>query len=122
MPRAYGAALQELELRFGGPLRTTTRTVAMAGAGVPVEIAQADADRVLLIVLNQGVGNVGIAPSSNILLTGSLTLPVGSGERTFNINDHGTLPTENWFGIGAVADNVLVISCKRETDRSADPY
>jgi hypothetical protein len=110
----HGAALRDLARRFGGYLGPKLTQAIGAGAGVPVQALQADPERVFVLFVNTGVGVISISPFGSILTTGGISISPGS-DRSFNVNDHGSLPTEPWWMLAGVGDNLTILIVRRET-------
>lgn len=114
--RIHGAAYRELARRFGGYLRTYTQTVSPGGVGTATRMLQADADRVYVMFFNTGAGGVQVSPSPKLITQGGFTIQA-LAEREFNLTDHATLPTEEWWVNGAVPDAILCIFCRLESQK-----
>jgi hypothetical protein len=110
----HGAAYIDLVRRFGGTFRTYKTQVDGLGVAVPVDLLPGDAERVFILFINNGVGGVSVTPTPPRVGVANISIGVGA-DRAFNINDHATLPTDQWWLLAAVGDSVTVVACRRES-------
>lgn len=119
MARQLGAALEFLQARFKGLLRSveTTPTVA-ATAGL---ILGFDAERISATFVNLSANIIHISPSSEASATRGILIPAGGGAIAINVEEDGMLPTSEWYAIAALAGSAMyVLEVKREVILEAD--
>lgn len=111
-----GAALEAIELRYGGSFNRISRTVTV---GVTqVALADADGERVALVFVNNGTDAVFIDVTPQVSTTRGIRMGAAGGLAAFDLWEDVLLPTEPWFGISATAgQTVFVLEVRRETRR-----
>lgn len=105
MSFARGAAFEYLEKFFRGLFVSHRDTVTVGTT--PVEILQADVERVSLIIVNLGADDVYITPDNRPSATRGIRLLASGGAFTCNIFQDGSLPTAEWWGYSP-SDDVTV--------------
>lgn len=114
MPEAFGAAYQDAERRFGGPLREV-QTSATIGL-VQSRIVEHDPERVSLTIVNWGAADVVAAIGANATLTAGIRVAGGGGFVTLSLVEDSTLVCQEFWGISSAAGNtVYVLALRRET-------
>lgn len=117
MPTAFGAAYQDAEKRFGGPLREV-QTSATVGLAQSMVVAH-DPERVSLTIVNWGAADIVIAIGASASLTNGIRVTAGGGFVTMSLVEDSTLVCQEYWGIsGAAANTVYVLALRRETQRS----
>ncbi len=113
MARVFGAAAQFLAERFKGIFRAVETQTTVGSTAV--EIVPYDAERVALVVANHGAADVYMALTNEVSVTRGVRLAAGGGVMSVNVVDDGNLSAMSWWGISAVAGNVVYsLGTKRE--------
>lgn len=90
--------------RFGGDFEEDEETVDVGTASV--RVVYNDPEAVALTLVNTGSDNIYVAPSNLVSATfGVVLLPGGSVSVT--VRDDATLPTREWWALGASAGQTL---------------
>lgn len=90
--------------RFGGDFEEDEETVDVGAAAVRIVVN--DPEAVALTLINTGSDNIYVAPNNQVSATfGVVLLPGGSVSVT--VRDDATLPTREWWALGASAGQTL---------------
>lgn len=111
---ARGAALELTEAVLGGPI---TELESNPTIGVTLGIVvEASADRVALVMVNQGAADVFIATQPNVSITNGIRLSANGGSASLTLGDDFTLCSRRWYGIsGGAGNQVYVLELVRFT-------
>lgn len=107
MARQLGAALEFLAKRYGGLLREieTTPSVGIA-AGLLIGF---NAERVSVVFVNLSANNVFIGPKADVSATKGLQVLPSGGAIAINVEEDGTLPTNEWHAIASGAGSAMYV-------------
>lgn len=95
--RGFGAARAYTEDQLGGPCNelesnpTVQTTVGILIGG--------NADRVGLVIVNQGANDVFISLSAGVSTSNGIRVGANGGSATLNVRDDFTLPSRTWYAI-----------------------
>jgi hypothetical protein len=111
--RVYGAVAEWLSRELNGLFRESlSQIIAPANMGV---VLNADPERVVLIFINNDIGNIVLRPIPGTGLASGIVLTTADPVLAFNWRDHALLPTLEWFGRGSGgAASLIVVSVRRE--------
>lgn len=108
-----GAALQYSEQQLGGPVVEVDSTTSVSVT--PLLLVKGNGDRVGLVMVNLGAGDVFVAPNSGVGGTVGIRLGANGGNLTMTLKDDFTLQTREWYAVcpSGGPSNVYVIDYAR---------
>lgn len=90
--------------RFGGDFEETDGVVDVDAAAIL--IARNDPECVALTIINTGTDDVYLAPNNKVSTAAGIELNPG-GSLSLTVRDDATLPTREWWAIGASAGQTV---------------
>lgn len=118
-PTFPGAALQFLELTYGGPVSEAQFT-PVTGAAL-VTVVPNDPDALQLIWINTGAFAVFLHLRQDDAPTAGIQLGPNGGGTSMNVRDDGTLPAREWFANSPGGASSLYVLRIRRYTRTALP-
>jgi len=110
-PEMRGAAWQIAVEKFKG-VTSTDETAVTVGTTV-TEVAPADPERVMVMLINLATATMHVAPTNQVSATRGIALGPAGGALISMVGDDGELTTRAWFAIGGIAAG----TCYRATVR-----
>jgi hypothetical protein len=111
---SLGAALDDLQRRYGGSFREEDGEVAVGVAAVAV--VPRDFERVALVMVNLGTTSIFVRPNRNPTTVAGIRLGPNGGTIAMNLDQDALLASLDWAAISDVAGGLLYfLLVRRET-------
>ena len=96
---------------FGFDVEAVENAVGLGAGAVPVQIVQANSNRVALIVANPGAGIGYVGLTSGVSATNGIPIPIGNSVQ-FTAQDLGEYVSRQLFGFATAATTLYIVEIR----------